>query len=97
MQLDDYGRGEICHVGRCPDGCTNENGGCKGTVFRREHAVAYMRKLAEQVVGDAIRYGVVLTITTEPTLPLRMGGHQMVIDVRKARELAAPVLKGVWE
>lgn len=43
---------------------------------------------AAQLVKDAAQCGVVVTIETRPRLPLAMGHHEMVVDVRPARERA---------
>jgi hypothetical protein len=81
--------------GSCEYGCTRESG-CSGKTFREKHALDYIQRMAEAVVADANRFGIVLTITTEPTQPLRMGGHEMVVETRRARELA-PIIRGSWE
>lgn len=78
--------------GSCKYGCTPESG-CSGETFRREYAKEHLQRLAEAVIKDAELYGLVVTIETEPTLPLRMGGHRMVASVREARKLA-PTLTG---
>lgn len=58
---------------------------------------AYIEAMARAVVQDAELYGLVLTIQTKPRVPLAMGHHEMVVDVRVARELASPTIKGDWE
>ena len=37
---------------------------------------------AEELVKDAARWGVVLTITLKPLEPFAMGNHEMVVDVQ---------------
>lgn len=59
----------------------------------QEQRIAHIEALAQAIVKDAETYGMVVTIETVPTQPLRMGGHRMVVHVREARKLA-PTLTG---
>lgn len=62
----------------------------------QETRVDFIRRMAEALVADAVSYGVVLTIHTEPREPLRMGAHDMVVETRAARVLA-PLITGSWD
>lgn len=44
--------------------------------------LAIIKERAEQLVQDAVRWGVVLTISLKPLEPLAMGNHKMVVDVQ---------------
>lgn len=54
----------------------------------RNHAIGVIRRAAEALVRDASLYGVVLTITQRPLLPLAMGNYETVVEVRPARVMA---------
>jgi len=41
-----------------------------------------IKERAEELVNDAARWGVVLTISLKPLEPLAMGNHEMVVDVQ---------------
>lgn len=41
--------------------------------------------LLNEMIKDALKDGVVLTIELQPTQPLRMGGYKMVGHAREAR------------
>ena len=47
--------------------------------------VEHIEQKAMQLVRDAHEAGLVLTISNEPTKPLRMGGFLPVVEVRLAR------------
>jgi hypothetical protein len=49
---------------------------------------------ARMMAAMALLDGVVLTITCTPTLPLKMGGHVPVVEVRLARTLDTPIDRG---
>lgn len=87
--------------GSCKYGCKPfEQGGvgCTGETFRREYAQQHVLDMANAIIADAERYGLVLTIETVPTPgePLAMGNHVMVASVRPARVMAVPLTKG-WD
>lgn len=44
--------------------------------------MALIKERAEELVKDATRWGVVLTITLKPLEPFAMGNHEMVVDVQ---------------
>lgn len=43
-----------------------------------------LQDFAERLIQDAQEHGFVVTISTEPGQPLRMGNHKMVAEVREA-------------
>lgn len=45
----------------------------------------YYFTLADQLARIALEHGVVLTMETKPTLPLAMGGYEVMVDAREAR------------
>jgi hypothetical protein len=75
---------EICHVDRCArPGCSRE-AGCQGHA-QRERAPAHYFARAEQLVGEAAQYGVVITIEQRPLQPFAMGRYETVASVRPMR------------
>lgn len=53
----------------------------------------YIEVLAKDLVLEAIKHGMVVTITVKPLEPLAMGHNKMVVDVYPARELATRSVK----
>ncbi len=74
---------EICHVDRCPHGCTSDSG-CQRHAWRLL-APAYFRAEVERIVADMARDGLVLTVEQQPLQPLAMGNYRTVVSVRPAR------------
>lgn len=44
-----------------------------------------IKERAEQLIEDAQRWGVVVTITLQPLEPLAMGNHKMVAEVTERK------------
>ncbi len=61
---------EICHVDRCPHGCTSETG-CSGHEQRRRAPEHYAARLAD-LIAEAARWGVDLSA---PSCPYIRGDH----------------------
>lgn len=57
----------------------------------------YVRRVAQALVLDAERMGVVVTIENAPLTPLAMGNHFMQVSVRPARPFVEPLIRGEWE
>jgi hypothetical protein len=74
---------EICNVATCKYQVCIDAQTCYGVEWRENHAPAYLRARAQQLVEEAAYWGYVLTIERVPTKPLAMGNHVPVIDVRK--------------
>lgn len=63
-------------------------------IERMEHRLAFVRNMADSIIAEADRLGVVLNIETMPMRPLAMGHHVMQASVRPARDMAQPVTRG---
>lgn len=74
---------EICHVDRCSWGCSRATG-CEGKAWRAKAPAFYQAK-AEQLVADAARDGLVLTMEQRPLRPFAQGHYETVVSVRAAR------------
>jgi hypothetical protein len=75
---------EICRAGACQFGCTPETG-CQGHAARAM-GPELIELQAKQLVEDAARLGVVVTIEQRPLQPLAMGNYETVVSVRRATE-----------
>lgn len=53
-----------------------------------QHDLDRIQRAAEALVRAAILSDAIVTIETKPLQPLAMGHHQMVINVRAARQLS---------
>lgn len=53
--------------------------------MRRPDAVVNVVAAAEQLVAEAARQGIVLTVEQVPLQPLAMGNYETVVSVRPAR------------
>jgi hypothetical protein len=74
---------EICRAGACQFGCTPDTG-CQGHAARAM-GPELIAMQANQLVEDAARLGVVVTIEQQPLLPLAMGHYETVVSVRRVR------------
>ena len=59
------------------------------TVSDTEMVMKLIHQQALDLVERARFYGVVITVETEPRLPLAMGNYRMVVHTRASRELYA--------
>lgn len=55
---------------------------------RRAKTEADVHAFALELVADAERLGVVLTVEQAPRLPLAMGNHETFVSIRPARVMA---------
>jgi len=53
--------------------------------------MAYWKRQFQTLVRSARADGVVVTVTPVPRQPLAMGNYDLVVDVREARVMAAPI------
>lgn len=53
---------EICHVDRCPHGCTMETGGCQGIEWRKNHAEKNLRDRGADLIADGWKWGFKVTV-----------------------------------
>lgn len=60
-----------------------------------QHDLDRIQRAAVALVEAAKLSDVILTIETKPLQPLAMGHHEMIIDVRAARQLSHPKPKAV--
>lgn len=52
-----------------------------------------IRESLEYIVNFAAAVGFVVTVSQKPLEPLAMGRYESVVEIRKARELAEPIIR----
>lgn len=64
----------------------------RNDIYARRVAAARIRREIEEILADAVRDGVWVTITTEPLPGLAMGNKRMVVDTYPARRPGDPLV-----
>lgn len=61
----------------------------------RRMSADYWKALISEVLEEAKADGHIITVRTEPRLPLTMGNYDLVVDVRERRVMAEPIVRSL--